>query len=132
VLDLRLGAAFTRMQTKALQNALVQQIESVVSYGPCQFPTLGFVVSRYEQVCAFVPERFWYIYLALSRETSDGEVETPFTWKRGHLFDFEVSYAIYEGVLETQRATVTKVIKKNTKKLYVLSTMPVILTSHLL
>ncbi|KAH9985367.1 prokaryotic type I DNA topoisomerase [Russula vinacea] len=115
VLDLRIGAAFTRMQTCTLQ-PLFQQISGVVSYGPCQFPTLGFVVSRFDQVQAFKPEKFWYIYLALCHDVTGSREETPFTWKRGHLFDFPVAYAIYEGVLEDNMARVTKVIKKNTKK----------------
>ncbi|KAI9507464.1 DNA topoisomerase [Russula earlei] len=115
ILDLRVGAAFTRMQTLKLQ-PLFQQITGVVSYGPCQFPTLGFVVSRFDQVQAFRPEKFWYIYLALCRDVTGNQEETPFTWGRGHLFDFAVAYAIYAGVLEDNMARVTKVTKKNTKK----------------
>jgi DNA topoisomerase-3 len=132
VLDLRIGAAFTRFQTLRLQPRF-QQITGVVSYGqhysnlsfgssqcahagPCQFPTLGFVVSRFDQVQAFKPEKFWYIYLALCHDVTRNREETPFTWRRGHLFDFPVAYAIYEGVLEDNTARVTKVIKKNTKK----------------
>ena len=132
VLDLRIGAAFTRLQTCTLQ-PLFQQITGVVSYGehyldfsfgssqctyagPCQFPTLGFVVSRFDQVQAFRPENFWFIYLALCHDATGNQEETPFTWKRGHLFDFSIAYAIYEGVLENNRARVTKVVKKNTKK----------------
>lgn len=35
--------------------------ESLVSYGSCQFPTLGFVVERYRAVENFVGETFWKI-----------------------------------------------------------------------
>ena len=86
--------------------------------GPCQFPTLGFVVSRYNQVKAFVPETFWFIHLALSREDpgTNEPSETPFTWRRGHLFDFPVSVAIFEHVLADPTARVNKVTNKNTKK----------------
>jgi len=35
--------------------------DQLISYGSCQFPTLGFVVERYKQVQAFVPEPFWKI-----------------------------------------------------------------------
>ena len=49
-LDLRVGAAFTRFQTLRLQRKFDGFSEQgVVSYGPCQFPTLGFVVERYVQ-----------------------------------------------------------------------------------
>jgi DNA topoisomerase-3 len=33
------------------------------SYGPCQFPTVGFVVERYDAIANFVSERFWSIHL---------------------------------------------------------------------
>lgn len=33
------------------------------SYGPCQFPTVGFVVERYDAISNFVSERFWSIHL---------------------------------------------------------------------
>ncbi|EDR12021.1 uncharacterized protein LACBIDRAFT_232184 [Laccaria bicolor S238N-H82] len=111
LLDLKVGAAFTRMQTLALQRQFAQ-LEGVLSYGPCQFPTLGFVVQRYNRVKAFRPETFWYIYLSLTR---DGE-ETKFTWKEGHLFDQGGAARIYEIVLQNPRARVIRVTKKDTKK----------------
>lgn len=76
------------------------------------------MVSRYNQVKSFVPEDFWYIYLALTRvdEDTGDESETPFTWRRGHLFDFDVALGIYEHVLDNPTARVTKVVNKNTKK----------------
>ncbi|EJU05529.1 prokaryotic type I DNA topoisomerase [Dacryopinax primogenitus] len=111
-LDLRLGAAFTRMQTKMLQNQVPDLQRKMISYGPCQFPTLGFVVSRYQQVQAFVPETFWYIYLSIM---VDGE-ETDFTWRRGHLFDFPATLALYELCVESPEATIAQVTKKPTKK----------------
>ena len=85
--------------------------------GPCQFPTLGFVVSRYEQVKSFVPEQFWYIYLTLTTNApGEGRVVTEFNWKRHRLFELESAFALYELVLENSLATVSKVTRKNTKK----------------
>jgi DNA topoisomerase III len=86
--------------------------------GPCQFPTLGFVVSRYEQVQAFRPEQFWYIYLALDANEGGGgeEQEIVFTWSRVRLFEFDVSLAIYEMVLANPMATISSVKRKPTKK----------------
>ena len=62
-LDLRLGSAFTRLQTKALSTRFDELIGKLISYGPCQFPTVGFVVERYLAIQEFVPERFWGIDL---------------------------------------------------------------------
>jgi DNA topoisomerase III len=56
------GAAFTRFQTMRLQQVFPSVLsDQLVSYGSCQFPTLGFVVERYKQVQAFVAEPFWKI-----------------------------------------------------------------------
>ncbi|KDQ57416.1 hypothetical protein JAAARDRAFT_193749 [Jaapia argillacea MUCL 33604] len=119
LLDLRLGAAFTRMQTMSLQPRF-GQLQGVISYGPCQFPTLGFVVARYNQVQSFVPEAFWHIYMSISQDDPDSRQgerkETPFTWKRGHIFDFDVALALYEAVLDNPVARITKANDKETKK----------------
>lgn len=61
-LDLRIGAAFTRLQTLRLQKVFPEALEhQLISFGSCQFPTLGFVVERYKQVEAFIPEAFYKI-----------------------------------------------------------------------
>jgi len=53
------GAAFTRFQTLRLQKVFPDVLaEQVISYGSCQFPTLGFVVERYKAREQFQPEAF--------------------------------------------------------------------------
>ncbi|KAH7135643.1 DNA topoisomerase 3-beta [Dendryphion nanum] len=114
-LDLRLGAAFTRMQTLALQSMLPQQGDEknkVISYGSCQFPTLGFVVDRYLRVRNFVPETFWYIKIVHEKD----DIDVKFSWRRGHLFDRLAVIVIYEKCLRAKTAKVTKMQKKPTKK----------------
>lgn len=44
-IDLRLGASFTRWQTLRFRERF-EGMTRMLSYGPCQFPTLGFVVDR--------------------------------------------------------------------------------------
>ncbi len=114
-LDLRLGAAFTRMQTLNLQNLIPQQGEErkkVISYGSCQFPTLGFVVDRYLRVKNFVPESFWFIRVAHTKD----EINVKFNWRRGHLFDRLAVLIIFERCLLAKTAKVTKMAKKPTRK----------------
>lgn len=61
------GAAFTRFQTLRLQKVFPQALaDTLISYGSCQFPTLGFVVERYKAIQAFIPEQFWKIKGMLS------------------------------------------------------------------
>ncbi|KAF2676149.1 DNA topoisomerase 3-beta [Lentithecium fluviatile CBS 122367] len=114
-LDLRLGAAFTRMQTLALQSMIPQrgdEQKKVISYGSCQFPTLGFVVDRYLRVRNFVPESFWYIRVVHEKDS----ISVRFSWRRGHLFDRMVVVVIFERCVLAKLATVTKMQKKPTKK----------------
>ena len=56
------GAAFTRFQTLRLQKVFPEVLaDKLISYGSCQFPTLGFVVERYKAREQFQPEQFWKI-----------------------------------------------------------------------
>ena len=40
----------------------------IVSYGPCQFPTLGFVVERFKQHINFIREPFWKLLLTHTKD----------------------------------------------------------------
>ncbi|RPB23731.1 DNA topoisomerase [Terfezia boudieri ATCC MYA-4762] len=113
-LDLRIGAAFTRFQTLSLQN--IPGLEKrVLSYGSCQFPTLGFVVDRYWRVVKFVPEKFWGLKVVLEK---DGK-EVTFSWRRVHLFDKGVVIVLYERcMVGTRKVRVEAVDKKATRKWY--------------
>ncbi|KAF4760897.1 hypothetical protein N7455_002666 [Penicillium solitum] len=111
-LDLRIGAAFTRLQTLQLQTVVAALKEKVISYGSCQFPTLGFVVDRYLRVQNFKPETFWGIKVILSCEGK----KVNFLWKRVHLFDRAVVTMMLERCLVAKQAKVTKVNQKPTSK----------------
>ncbi|XP_008807898.2 DNA topoisomerase 3-alpha isoform X1 [Phoenix dactylifera] len=125
-IDLRIGASFTRFQTMLLRDAFVLDFAGddrnvVLSYGPCQFPTLGFIVERYWEIQSHEPEEFWTINCS---HTSD-EGTTTFSWMRGHLFDYTSAVIVYEMCVEESTATVMNV--RNQEKLkyppYPLSTV---------
>ncbi|ORX67267.1 prokaryotic type I DNA topoisomerase, partial [Linderina pennispora] len=59
----RIGSALTRFQTLRLQSRFEPIKDRLVSYGPCQFPTLGFVVDQFLRVERFAPEPFWLLFL---------------------------------------------------------------------
>ncbi|KAL3875514.1 hypothetical protein ACJMK2_033460 [Sinanodonta woodiana] len=112
-LDLRIGAAFTRFQTLRLQKLFPSVLgEQLISYGSCQFPTLGFVVERYKQVQAFIPEPFWK--LKVQHKVEDKAVE--FMWKRNRLFDYLSALALYENCIENPSASVIDVQSKTKSK----------------
>lgn len=109
-LDLRLGAAFTRFNTLALQRAGVglpvdDKGKSIVSYGPCQFPTLGFIVQRKWDIDAHVSEDFWSIKCSHAREGTN----TKFEWSRGRLFDRGFASALHNMCARANIATVIDV-----------------------
>ena len=54
------GAAFTRFQTLRLTKIFPETLaDTILSYGSCQFPTLGFIIERYKAIENFIPEGFW-------------------------------------------------------------------------
>lgn len=133
-LDLRTGVSFTRLLTDTMAEKIqthryrptyesgAKKDKIVVSYGPCQFPTLGFVVDRQMRIKNFVPEEFWYIQLQLdddintSRIISSDTAEntTIFQWERGHLYDRLSVLTFYEICLEIA-GTEAKVVDLKSK-----------------
>ncbi|KAI2642655.1 DNA topoisomerase [Xylaria nigripes] len=112
-LDLRIGFAFTRFLTTSLKTLGGPFQNLLLSYGSCQFPTLGFVVDRYFRVRNFKPEPFWSIKVMHKREG----IDVNFTWARHRLFDRASVIVFYERCLTAKKAQVTKVQEKPTKKL---------------
>lgn len=81
----------------------------VLSYGPCQFPTLGFIVERFQQVRDFKPEKFWSLQLKVSKQVQGKVEETKFEWDRGRLFDKLCVMVILEKCYDTAKARVNDV-----------------------
>ncbi|CAE7267902.1 TOP3A, partial [Symbiodinium necroappetens] len=94
--DLRAGSAFTRWMSLRYQNMFPELCQQPLSYGPCQFPTLGFVVERFLRIQRFVSEPFWSIKAEVQK---DGH-SVRFNWRRGRLFDRLAVLALYELVVE--------------------------------
>lgn len=113
-LDLRIGAAFTRFLTMGIQDRspTVQQQKSVISYGSCQFPTLGFVVEQWKKRENFIPEDFWYIDVEFTRDN----ITCCFNWKRVRLFDERSVLAIFSKIMENPIAKVTNLTSRQKSK----------------
>jgi len=111
-IDLRIGASFTRFQSLNFKQLLGVEPGKPVSYGPCQFPTLGFIVERYQRVRNFKPQNYWY--LELKYDTS--KFNANFTWKRNRIFDKIICFVIYQRCLEHSQAEVVKSQKEKKLK----------------
>ncbi|CAN8068423.1 unnamed protein product [Agarophyton chilense] len=98
-IDLRAGSAYTRYLTKQLEKyALTDMDRQVISYGPCQFPTLGLVVDRWLRIQNFVSRPFWIFELVLN------DCPVPLEWFRKQLFDEYSAMALYELCAEEAQA----------------------------
>ncbi|CBZ54216.1 putative DNA topoisomerase III alpha [Neospora caninum Liverpool] len=112
-IDLRIGASFTRFLTMRYRTR-VKLPSPTISYGPCQSPTLGFVVSRFVEVENFVREAYWTIRVTINKLDDEKGPNAPplsvdFTWDRQRLFDQLAVLVLYEMCLENPVATVTDV-----------------------
>jgi DNA topoisomerase-3 len=117
-LDLRIGAAFTRFQTLRIQKAFAGVLsENLVSYGSCQFPTLGFVVERFKDRENFVSEPFWKIQVTHKMENQNAPASTvDFNWERVRLFDYNVCIAFYNLIKSNPQAKVVDITTKPKNK----------------
>jgi len=112
-IDLRIGSAFTRLQTLRLQRHFPGSDQfKLVSYGPCQFPTLGFVVNRYRKRQAFRQEKFWKIEI----EHKKDDTVARFEWSQHRLFDQLECSIIFEDVVEAGECVITEVTNRETRK----------------
>lgn len=100
-LDLRIGCAFTRFQTKFFQGRYGDLDASLISYGPCQTPTLGFCVQRHDQIQTFKPEAYWCIQATVN--TKDNQA-ILLDWQRVRCFDKDIATMFLLQVKEQNTA----------------------------
>ena len=112
--------------------------KGVISYGPCQFPTLGFIVQRKWDADAHVPERFWTISIGYQMQEGGGAAAAAaggggrqqqqqqrqrgggrvveFRWNRQRVFDEHLANSLFERVQNTPHATVLSTRGQEIKK----------------
>ncbi|GLG93365.1 DNA topoisomerase 3-beta [Gryllus bimaculatus] len=112
-LDLRIGCAFTRFQTKFFQGKYGDLDASLISYGPCQTPTLGFCVQRHDEIQTFKPEQYWVIQVLLKAE--DGR-EVTLDWERVRCFEKDVATMFLADIKEYKEAIVMNISTKEKVK----------------
>eukprot|EP00928_Gymnodinium_smaydae_P066381 TRINITY_DN493_c0_g1_i1.p1 TRINITY_DN493_c0_g1~~TRINITY_DN493_c0_g1_i1.p1 ORF type:complete len:870 (-),score=213.50 TRINITY_DN493_c0_g1_i1:206-2782(-) len=97
-MDLKLGCAFTRFQTKYFQGKYGDLDSNCISYGPCQTPTLWFCVRRHDEIMGFQPESFYTVDVEVSKAGKD----LPLEWQRGQVFDLPVATTFLQIVSENE------------------------------
>ncbi|GMP78216.1 hypothetical protein CsSME_00034244 [Camellia sinensis var. sinensis] len=107
-IDLKVGVAFTRFQTSFFQGKYGNLDSRVISYGPCQTPTLGFCVQRYLQITTFKPEKFWAVHPYIMHNG----YELKLDWERNKLFDSDVAEMFQKLIMEDGLVEVTSISEK--------------------
>ncbi|KAI8341296.1 DNA topoisomerase [Chlamydoabsidia padenii] len=97
--DLKVGVAFTRFQTRFFQGKYGDLDSTVISYGPCQSPTLAFCVERHDRIQSFQPEPFWTITPTIIQS----QLPIKLTWMRERLFDKQVTSVFMTNVEKAQK-----------------------------
>ncbi|EAS05803.2 DNA topoisomerase I (macronuclear) [Tetrahymena thermophila SB210] len=106
IIDLKIGAAFTRYQTLFFRNRYPELNENIISFGPCQTPTLGFCVEREDEIKNFKPRLYFRIRATFV--TEDG-MEVVSYCDKGHIYDQGESNKIFKDVLNQQHIQITQV-----------------------
>jgi len=109
ILDLKMGAAFTRFVTLSVREQA--RTKDVLSIGPCQTPTCGFVYEREKAIRAFEAKDFWKITALFA--ASGGDFEG--THRAGNIHDKEKAAEIFKRLKGTKTALVSKKTVKEAK-----------------
>jgi DNA topoisomerase III len=115
-IDLKIGVAFTRFQTRFFQGKYGDLDSSLISYGPCQTPTLYFCVKRHQEIQSFQPEPFYTMNVGVRYESSSNSTYSTILypdWLRGRLFDQRAVICFKERIAERSggKAIITSVKK---------------------
>ena len=102
---------FYRFQTLGLQKKFRALEQQVISYGSCQFPTVGFVVERYKAIENFVPEPFWKLKVI---HQANPQCKVEFAWNRVRLFD-QVVAQVYKDICDENPMAKVEEVKSKPK-----------------
>jgi len=79
----------------------------MITYGPCQTPTLGFCVDQAEIIKKFVPEPYW----SIEAVTTDKGKAFTLKWGRGKIFERNIVSILHSRIDSITTAKVMDVDK---------------------
>ena len=117
VIDLKLGASFTRFLTLHFKAQFANFRDKTVSYGPCQTPALGLVFAREEAIANFEPQKYFGLSFQACRpgkaQTSatfsiESETPLPKFFTKEAVSEFKDSLPKLGKLVRIKRETATK------------------------
>uniref|UniRef100_A0A183CSB1 DNA topoisomerase n=1 Tax=Globodera pallida TaxID=36090 RepID=A0A183CSB1_GLOPA len=118
-LDLRIGCAFTRFQNKYFQSKYRELNRNIISFGPCQTPTLAFCVERHDEIVDFKPQPYWLLQAEVELPGSGGGGmcrTLKLEWCRERQLNRGVAQTFLNKVKKCTEATVSDVSSKEHRK----------------
>ena len=109
ILDLRMGAAFTRFMTLSVRERA--RTKGVISIGPCQTPTCGFVYERERLIRNFESKDFWKIEGTFNSKNKDFVANH----RGGNISDAKKAKQIFDRIKDIKQAIVAKKSVKESK-----------------
>ncbi|RUP45707.1 DNA topoisomerase [Jimgerdemannia flammicorona] len=95
-------------QTRFFQGKYGDLDSTVISYGPCQTPTLSFCVERHDRIQSFTPESFWNLTVSVQKKES-GQQPVKLSWLRQRVFDKNVGNLFMQMIKDEKEAVVLDV-----------------------
>lgn len=80
----------------------------MITYGPCQTPTLGFCVDQAEKIKKFIPEPYWSLEAVIGDRSGKAY---SLKWGRGKIYDRSVVNIIHSRISGATSAEVIDVKK---------------------
>eukprot|EP00668_Euglena_longa_P014650 GGOE01018648.1.p1 GENE.GGOE01018648.1~~GGOE01018648.1.p1 ORF type:complete len:899 (+),score=203.60 GGOE01018648.1:28-2697(+) len=111
-LDLKVGVAFTRYLTNRFLPAVKLRFgpdTRLISYGPCQSPTLHFCVERHNAIQNFQSHPFW----KLQATCAVGPLVLPLEWMHDCIQDQALGQQLLQECLAHSHATVQAVQQRS-------------------
>jgi DNA topoisomerase-1 len=113
ILDLKMGAAFTRFVTLSVRERA--RTKDILSIGPCQTPTCGFVYEREKAIRSFQAKDFWKITAIFSAESGKEGGDFEGTHRAGNIHDKEKAAEIFKRLKGAKEGLVAKKAVKEAK-----------------
>uniref|UniRef100_A0A914GY25 DNA topoisomerase n=1 Tax=Globodera rostochiensis TaxID=31243 RepID=A0A914GY25_GLORO len=117
-LDLRIGCAFTRFQNDYFKRKYRDLDSKLISFGPCQTPTLAFCVERHDEIVNFKPQPYWLLQAEVELPGGGGGMcrTLKLEWCRERQLNRGVAQTFLNKVKKCTEATVSDVSSKEHRK----------------